>query len=385
MRARAVVVLVALGGCRALLGIDDPQLVDGGGGGDGAAGDGCVSFSHQVDTCALPAAGDLVLAGSIGFDTDTGMLFEIADNTPIPATALTLTTSAGAIEALIVANLELGDSTQLRAIGSRPFAVIASGAITLATKAEIDVSSGGAGARPGCGGATPIAGQDRDGGAGGGGGGGFQGSGGAGGNGNSDGVTSAGGGGGGAVAFPGAPLGGCSGARGGNDNNDVGGAGGGGGGAVYLVAAQKIELLQEADVSAGGGGGRGGAQHANFDGDGGGGGGGSGGMILLEAPLVRIAGTLAANGGGGGEGSGGIAPGSDGLAGVLGAQRASGGTGKSSTGSDGGAGGASTAIAGDRVTALSTGGAGGGGGGAGFVRLDAAAVDGTGIISPAPI
>ena len=73
--------------------------------------------------------------------------------------------------------------------------------------------------------------------------------------------------------------------------------GGGGGGAVQLVAGTTLTVQATGVISAGGGGGGGHEGQA--------GGGGSGGAILLEAPMVTVAGRLAVNGGGGGEAGGG--------------------------------------------------------------------------------
>ncbi|MCD6498594.1 MAG: hypothetical protein J7M25_09890 [Deltaproteobacteria bacterium] len=72
-------------------------------------------------------------------------------------------------------------------------------------------------------------------------------------------------------------------------------AGGGGGGAVLLAAGATVQISSTGGVSAAGGGG---AVCANS----GGAGGGAGGGILIEAPYVSLAGFVAANGGGGAEG-----------------------------------------------------------------------------------
>jgi hypothetical protein len=342
----------------------------------------CTTFSEQLDTCALPAAGPLELSGMLAFDTNTGRLFRGA--TPIAVDTATLMTPAGEIKAILASSVVITADTVLRADGSRPFAIIATDAIMLEREAVIDVSSGGAGARRECQNGANT-GANRDGGAGGGGGGGFGGPGGTGGSGDDDGETpSAGGAGGLAITLPSGTLGGCAGAAGGDDNNNRGGAGGAGGGAVYLVAARRIDLAASSGIHAGGAGGRGGEQSGIFLGDAGGGGGGSGGMIILEAPIVASSGTLAANGGGGGEGSGNIASGEAGAAGELGTTRATGGSGGSSDGSDGGNGGARATRDGDPVSETLDGGGGGGGGGAGFVRIVSPAPDLNAAVSPPP-
>jgi hypothetical protein len=148
----------------------------------------------------------------------------------------------------------------------------------------------------------------------------------------------------------------------------VGGSAGGencglgaGGGAVQIVAGVSISVRQSGSISAPGGGGCSG--------------GGSGGAILLEAPSVQIAGSVAANGGSGGAASNGVA----GTAGSTGAPGASGGAGTAM----GGSGSAGSTINGGPGT-YASGSGGGGGGGAGRIRINtmtgSAAITGT--VSP---
>jgi len=109
--------------------------------------------------------------------------------------------------------------------------------------------------------------------------------------------ASIGGAGGGAYTTQGAPgatldafeplLGGCR----GGDFDTNGRYGGGGGGAVQMSSATSITISASAMIHVGAGGGNPGR------------GGGSGGNVIIEAPLVRVAGPsggLAANGGAGG-------------------------------------------------------------------------------------
>lgn len=330
---------------------------------------GCVSFSSQLDTCAMDApTTDAVITGMATYNTDTGTLV-IGANTIMP-THTTVQGKAGPFDALFFRDVRVMANAKLRVTGSLPVAIIAYGTVTLEQSTLIDVSDGGAGARATCTNAA-IPGRPDTGGAGGGGGGGFGGAGGTGGTGNSDGTAIPGGTGGEAVAKPMGPLGGCPGADGGK-GDDPGGTGGKGGGAIYIAAQTKIELGTGAGINAGGGGGGGGHKSGISDGDAGGGGGGSGGMILFESPIVRSMGVLAANGGGGGEASGNGSSGDNGDAGKLATTAAPGGSGGSSSGTDGGAGGAKGSPDGAPVTDTQAGGGGGGGGGVGFVVVDAA-------------
>ena len=92
-------------------------------------------------------------------------------------------------------------------------------------------------------------------------------------------------------------IGGSGGGRGGTPE----GNGGHGGGALQLTSSTRIVI--NGIVNACGGGGKGGVFVAAENDGGGGGGGGSGGAILLEAPSIEGAGSIAANGGAGGQGA----------------------------------------------------------------------------------
>jgi hypothetical protein len=335
---------------------------------DASAGmpDACATFSQQLDSCAASGA-DLTLSGMNVINTDTGILAAEGGPVAITSRLVTTTTNAMEVRAVYVGTLTFAANAQLRAVGARPLALVASGKVYLLQNSLIDVSVGGAGARSMCPGG-PTKGQDDPLGAAGGGGGGFGAVGGLGGNGNGDDGPSIGGNYGIASLLPLGPLGGCPGAIGGV-GADPGGDGGLGGGALYIVSASEIQLVNGAVINAGGGGGGGGKKLQSQYGDAGGGGGGSGGMILLEAPKLLSAGALAANGGGGGEGSGNGSAGNPGFGGRIDATRANGGSGGSPSGTDGGRGGAGVMIVGEPPGGPDDGGAGGGGGGVGFIRV----------------
>ncbi|MEO6418570.1 MAG: hypothetical protein ABIP39_04145 [Polyangiaceae bacterium] len=175
------------------------------------------------------------------------------------------------------------------------------------------------------------------------------------------------------VPLIGGAGGGANGAGGGGPQA----AGGGGGGAAQLVSCKSFTLASTGVLQGGGGGGAGGpgsllaAVQA-----GGGGGAGSGGAILIEAPAVTIAGTIAANGGGGGGGglrgnlgTAGAAgqPGQDGKASTV---AATGGTSNAESGIGGAGGVGATAPVVGAAPTVSTGSAGGGGGAVGIVRVN---------------
>jgi hypothetical protein len=160
------------------------------------------------------------------------------------------------------------------------------------------------------------------------------------------------------------PLEGGSGGGGGGEATASGGLGGGGGGALQISALDRIEINAPVGSlrAAGAGGGAGKGSSGN-----GGGGGGSGGALLLEAPRVKVSGTLAANGGGGG-GAGSDAA-TAGANGGTGTTQANGGTGLR----PGGKGGALAVPAGSAgsPTVTPADGTGGGGGGVGRIFLRA--------------
>jgi hypothetical protein len=155
---------------------------------------------------------------------------------------------------------------------------------------------------------------------------------------------------------------------------------GGGGGAVELVAGTSITIASGGVVSAGGGAGYDGTDDGLYVASGG----GSGGAVLIEAPLVTVAGTIAANGGAGGGGASGTLSAHDaaesataavgGQVGTTGA----GGNGSAAATIAGAAGGAGDALGGNFSP-------GGGGGGAGYIRINTTAGSATvsGTLSPA--
>jgi hypothetical protein len=334
--------------------------------------DACVSFSKQLETCALAFGGDLTITESATYDTVSHELR--MGNMVTAVTRMTLVTNGDPIDAILVHDLTIRSGAVLRAAGPQPFgalplAIIASGTVTLEDSASIDVGDGGAGATDGC--ATPpMIGRNNSAGSGGGGGGAYGAGGGNGGAGN-NGVEAAGGSGGGSVAMSVGLRGGCPGARGGVGSDQNFGRPGRGGGAMLIVAATRISLGANAVLQAGGGGGGGGTHTTNpTTGGGGGGGGGSGGLIRLEAPMILATNArIVANGGGGGEGSSLTEAGRDGSPGSAGTGPAAGGNNGATDGTDGAQGGALGNPAGASVTTVQVSGGGGGGGGVGYIHI----------------
>jgi hypothetical protein len=341
-------------------------------------------------------SGTLVVHASdlmVEIDSVAGTVTRLGDGADLrPAGAVFSTvTQAGlpSIGVLAVGAVEIENGAQVRIKGNAAFA--------LAVKTDVHVAGtidlrGGAGTtsqagpggftggKPGaptglgaCGGASVEALGDI-----GGGGGGHVAAGGAGGNRS----TTTGGAGGGVcgVATLVPLVGGSGGGAGGGTATR--GPGGGGGGALQISARGEVVVTPTGVINAGGGGGGGGGN------DDGGGGGGAGGALLLEGRRVQIAGALVANGGGGGAGANVAAPGAVGQPGGTTAARAFGGIGVGE-GKSGGVGGAGVlATAGGEVGTNAAGtmgddNAGGGGGAAGRLRLRAATIVKTGVLSPA--
>lgn len=305
-----------------------------------------------VDLCAASAV-PAEFSGSLDINTDTDPRCQ---SLPQPA---------GGPEICLIYVSTISITNPLRAHGTRPLALAATGDIVISGK--IDVSSRrdqvepGAGSRTtGCGMTPPM---NDPGGAGGGAGGSFASSGGVGGEGDMDnngGDKGAGGVPSGTEALT-RLRGGCAGQAGGNGNDNGPppsvASGGRGGGAVY-VTGKSIHIA--GSIVASGAGGSGGLRNR----DDGGGAGGSGGAIVLEAASITITGLILAIGGGGGEGSSGEGDGKDGEDATT-VSAAPGGT-MFPQGGDGGDGG-TNAAGGDGKTAV--GGGGGGGGGSGYIRI----------------
>jgi hypothetical protein len=150
------------------------------------------------------------------------------------------------------------------------------------------------------------------------------------------------------------------GSGGGGGGGAPGARGGGGGGAVQLISSTRIDIATGGGINASG---CGGEKPQAGDSLGGGGGGGAGGTIVLEAPVIALAGGLAVNGGAGGGGTPGSSDGQDGQLSLLGAT----GGANTAEGGAGGRGGASGDRAGDPGVGDTAGG--GGGGAVGWIRL----------------
>ncbi|MGE0873015.1 MAG: hypothetical protein AB7P03_30970 [Kofleriaceae bacterium] len=370
LRARQLIVLGAVSAGAAACGFDARSMPD------AQLADACVSFATAIDTCGLAVTAEVTFGGSLRYNTDSFVLSDLeGNNSSMPAHQV-ISGADAEIDVWVLPAFTLPSGSTLRVEGSRPFAIIAFGDVTIGGTIDAAAGAGGrlADACAASGGAN---GAPDSGGAPGGGGGGFGGAGGQGGAANLDGLQLDGGAGGQVALHPRSPLGGCPGGAGG-DGLESGGKPGRAGGAVYIASMTSISIVAGAVINVGGGGGGGGSPV----GDAGGGGGGSGGMIMIEGPVVGIGGVLAANGGGAGGGStSGSDPGGTGTTGLPSELPATGGIGASGA-TAGGAGGAGGIAAGATPTMLLNGGGGGGGGGVGYITVLRAAPLVTGTISP---
>jgi hypothetical protein len=328
------------------------------------SGDGSLDGTPSIDAADAPvldgpdapAGDDLVLSGTVTYDTGSHTLK--VNNVTTPAMHMTITVGADSFDAIVAHDVHLVLGTSLKATGGAPLVIVAQHDITIDANASIDVSDGGAGMLPNCSTAPQTGGDDNNG-AGGGGGGSFIGTGGHGGAGHDG--RAAGGPGGGSISAQSGLQGGCPGARGGAGTG-AGGAPGRGGGAIYLKAGNRIQLGADSLLLASGAGG-----HAGPAGSNGGGGGGSGGMLWLEAnhiiaPSMSPSARLIANGGGGGGGGSSNAAGTDGNPGTTTAVPATGGPGAPGCSSGGNGGSRSSTIGGDVGATVGVAGGGGGGG-----------------------
>lgn len=346
----------------------DGATTDSGSGADADAGDGSTSLlgfkpsnldnSPQLEATLAEPLGDLVL-------DDCGPQVDSSENGHVgcggPPTADSpyrqIDGSGGTLKyAVFVAkNITVNAGRVLAVGGNRPLILIAKEKIII--NGSIDVTPGTTGAyalnNGDSNGAGPGAGKGSD-------------------------NTTGGSGGGGGFCGKGG-KGGAVGATAGPSYGDAtliplqgGSAGGGlfaaqGGGAIQLVAGQEIVLAAGSYIDA--------------HGDGAVKGGGAGGAVLLEAPSVKVLGSITVNGGGGG-----AAGANDGKPGDRTATPAAGG--KPGDGFNGGNGGAGASPDGTDgvLNTINTDGAGSGsgGGGAGWIRINTrtGSAEISGLLSP---
>jgi hypothetical protein len=305
-------------------------------------------------TAADPVVFD---SGTLGGSAPSGCTFP-----PMPTVQI-----IGDYAVVPIRNFTIDAGHALKLKGTRPviFAVYGNATISgdLLADADLDVAGTG-GNRTACGtqkgGTGQFSAQEGSGG----GGGGFGTAGAAGGKNISN---NAGGGAGTTVSSTLVPLvGGCPGGTGGSSTN--GGGSGAGGGAVQVAVAGTLRIEHWVSVSGGGGqGGKGPGGNA-----GGGGGGGSGGGLLLEAFRLELTNQarLTANGGAGAEG-GDTSPkmGSNGNDGSQSSKDPASCPDVGGNGASGGVGGAEGGGPGSGGNGINNAGAGGGGGGVGVIRL----------------
>jgi hypothetical protein len=349
--------LIALCGCRSILGIEEasPIARDG----DPSDSDG-FAFEDALADANVPGQvcfGQAKVKACVNtMPTNMLTLPSIIDTSGASSCTLVQPQAAPPSLCVIVArSIVVPIGSNVRVVGSRPLVLIAADSMTI--DGAIDVAShrlGGSGAGANTGACTTAqAGDAGIGGAGGAAGGALGGTGGGGGSGGA-------GAGAPATAMPATTVlrGGCAGAKGGDAAIGAGGVAGAGGGALYLIANGGLQISGTLNAS---------GAAAGPPGDrGGGGGGGAGGMIGLEAPLITIgAGAqIYAVGGGGSSGGGSSEPGNAGAEAVGPAATATTpGSGQSGTGA---AGGAQSSGSPGGVGSTTTGG-GGGGGSAGII------------------
>jgi len=338
--------------------IDAPALVD---------ADAPVSSDASVPADASPGCfGQLI---NICLSAVPVQPLNIQDVTTIDTdTSSMCSADTNRSEYCVLAATDITVGAALRATGTRPLILLASGTLRSRASGVIDVGSHrvrpqgspeiGAGADPAACAVGTLPGNS-----GGGAGGSFVGSGGAGGfNNGLDGS---------APGLPSAPVTFITDVRGGCAGQDGSGhaAKGHGGGAVFLIA--NVSIIVDGLINAAG---EGGAESAA----GGGGGGGAGGMIGLDAPTVTVTSLLLASGGGGGGGGGALggAPGPGADPTTVGAAAGGVGTGEGGIGGNG----SEPQSAGSGAMGqpgfssdLDSNGGGGGGGGAGIIKAPAAA------------
>ena len=345
----------------------------------------------HASACATPTSALIRITGSPSFDTDRGA------STATDLSCSRVPDGTSEVCVLVASSIVIDPGAVVSAHGSLPFALFAH---SITIKGTVDVAShlggavGAASLQSGCKPGKLASG------AGGGRGGDAIDNGGPGGDDGSNSMTGATGG--GTFVFDNFTEGGCGGTRGGGESASTGSDGGittgGAGGGVVWIASLPGDLVLEsgAKINASGASGIGGRSEGF-----GGAGGGAGGLIVLQAPNIRLdpAAAIFANGGHGGGGAGtnssesGFTGGADGTdpseptsggGGGTGGFDGSSSAGGSPGGGDGGPGFPSTARGGQVGTTDGHGG-GGGGGGPGAIRV-VSATDITGSnVSPSPV
>ena len=289
----------------------------------------------KASACAKPASGPIDVSTPTSIDTDTGT------SRPPGLTCARVSNGTTSVCVIAAPAITIEAGIVLSAHGAIPLAVFAHSITILGTLDVASHAGGGVGAGAlvdGClTGSLPRLG-------GGGHGGGFSGPGGQGGD---EGGTSSTGGDGSFSFVATGLVGGCGGTRGGDGTSggqSDGGAtsGGAGGGAVWVVSDRdELFIDSGAAINASGAGGAGGATEGH-----GGAGGGAGGLIVVQAPTIRLdpGGAIFANGGHGGGGAGVRATRPGFTAGTAGTDPS--GPGSGGSGGVGGADGAALAAAG---------------------------------------
>jgi hypothetical protein len=369
---KRLALLLALGGCDAVFGLDTPKLHDAGGGGSDSGSADCSSMvglygkngnAGWFQYCAVP--GVRTFSNTTLIDTDDTSGMTCAGHEPF---ACLIESGTITLNGLVTVT------------GTRPLILAASTVIDI--NGILDVSSSPAGNGPAANpqlcsqngtGATGMAGI---GGGGGGGAGGSWSS--MGGNGGRSGGRGLGVVGGGAAMPSDSPTmlrGGCAGASGGvATGGSGGGRGGSGGGAVYLMSPQ-IVLDATSQIESVGMFGTGGVSGGAATGSGGGAGGGTGGLIVFDTEMLQLppsGGLVFANGGGAGAGGDAM---TNGMTGMRSNAPGMAGTGGLATVAGGGVGGtgalgiAAAGTGGDGGGSTEHAGGGGGGGGQGFILL----------------
>jgi len=252
------------------------------------------SGAGQANVAAGPT-GNLTCGTTVTFNSTTNTWTGYCAAQTQPTAVVQAQASGPDLVILPFKSLNLGSTTTIKLVGTRPVAFAVEGNVTIAGTIDASASgtTAGAGGDWSCGSADGNDGTgDSSSGGGGGGGGAFGTNGGSGGYGDDNGNQGAGGTARGNANIT--PLyGGCNGGRGGGCSA----LGAAGGGAVQISAGAALTVSGSIVAN-------GGAGATGCGSEGGGTGGGSGGGIFLEGVSISVTGALTANGGRGGNGDG---------------------------------------------------------------------------------
>src|ERR1700733_11079045 len=92
---------------------------------------GCTTFSKQLDTCMLDTGTDLMISGNRIYNTDTHVLEDVGGGNAAPVVNARVTNNGDMMDGIGANSFTLTAGSALRVVGSVPFGIVATKAITI--------------------------------------------------------------------------------------------------------------------------------------------------------------------------------------------------------------------------------------------------------------